>query len=478
MEQNFLLKMAVFLPIIGSLIIPVANLLSKTIRNSFSVLIGILTFFSTAFLIPVVLDNQSFSIVINFPMGFDFILTADMLSVFMACVSSFVSMIILIYSIDYISHYENQTEYYSMVVLFLGSMMGLVFSSNLLWMYIFWELTGFASWRLVGFFRSDKDVLKANKTILVTFFGAICMLIGIIMFYFDKGSLDMRILRGNTISMLPAVLILVGIFSKSATLPFSTWLPDAGVAPSTVTSLLHAAVLVKIGIYAYARIFGVTLIAPDTFSYGVMLIAGLSALISAGAAFVETDIKRIIAYSTISQLAFIFLGLASGNRIAFAGGILYILMHSLAKGGLFLCAGIIEQKTHTKDITKMGGLFSSMPLTGVSFALCSLSVMGIPPLGGFFSKFLVFKGAIESGKIIVFLMFLIGAMMTLLYLTRLFYMVFLGSHHKENPPIEGSPVMVASVALLAISGIVLGIMVYYPFNYVSLISSQLGVNLQ
>ncbi|PIS46887.1 MAG: peroxiredoxin family protein [Elusimicrobia bacterium CG08_land_8_20_14_0_20_51_18] len=477
MEPTSLLKTAVFLPLLGAFLIPVSNLMSKEIRNSFSVILGVMTFLSTALLIPVMLNNPGFSIGARFPLGFDLILTADMLSVFMAAISSFVSMIILIYSVDYISHYENQTEYYTMVVLFLGSMMGLVFSSNLIWMYTFWELTGFASWRLVGFFRSEKDVLKANKTILVTIFGALCMLIGILMIYFENGSLDMRVLRGDTVSMLPAVLILVGILAKSATLPFSTWLPDAGVAPATVTSLLHAAVLVKIGIYAYARIFGVTLVAPESFSQGVTLLAGLSALVSAGAAFVETDIKRIIAYSTVSQLAFIFLGLASGNKVAFAGGLLYILMHSMAKGGLFLCAGIIEQKTRVKDITKMGGLFRTMPITAVSFALCSLSVMGIPPFGGFFSKFLVFKGAVESGNLLVLVIFLVGAVMTLLYLTRLFYLVFLGNA-KENAPLEGSPAMVASVAFLAIAGIALGLAIYYPFDYVTVISTQLGVNLQ
>ena len=475
---NFLLKAIVFVPVFGSLLIPFSALISKQVRNLFSLLLGILTFCFSIMLIPAIYQNP-ISFEIAFPLGFNFILTADMLSVYMAAVSSFVSMIILLYSIDYISHYENQTEYYTMVVLFLGSMMGLVFSSNLIWMYTFWELTGFCSWRLVGFFRSDRDVLKANKTILVTVFGALVMLLGIIMVYFERGTLDMRIMRGENISFLAASLLLIGIFAKSATLPFSTWLPDAGVAPSTVTSLLHAAVLVKIGIYAYARIFGVTLIAPEAFKYMVLIITGLSAIISAGAAMVETDIKRIIAYSTVSQLAFIFLGLATGNKMAFAGGLLYILMHSLAKGGLFLCAGIIEQKTHNKDITKMGGLFSTMPITAIAFALCSFSVMGIPPFGGFFSKFIVLKGAVETGSGLIISLFLIGAIMTLLYLTRLFYMVFLGKYNGEHYlPKEGSFTMVFSVAILALSGIFFGFFVNYPYEYVVIISKTLGVNLQ
>jgi len=471
------LKIAVAAPILGAFLIPFAGKVSAAVRNALAVTLGLVTFAAAAYLIPGVMGGMAANYTIAFPLGFDLILSADMLAVFMAVISSFVSAIILIYSVDYISHYGNQTEYYSMVVLFLGSMMGLVFSANLLWLYVFWELTAFASWRLVGFFRSDRDVLKANKTFLVTAFGALCMLAGILLVYFDKGSLDMRLLSGENIPTLAAFLILMGIFAKSATLPFSTWLPDAGVAPSTVTALLHAAVLVKIGVYAYARIFGVTFVAAPEFSQTVLWLAGASALVSAGAALVDKDIKRIIAYSTISQIAFIFLGLASGNKAAFIGGLLYILMHSIAKGGLFLCAGIIEQKTHNKDITKMGGLCRTMPVTCIAFAMCSLSVMGIPPFGGFFSKFMVFFGAAQNGSFAVLLVFLAGAIMTLLYLFRLFYLVFLGPE-KQDAPREGSAVMVASVLALAIIGLVLGALIYYPSVYVDLLTNQSGVNLQ
>jgi len=473
-----ILIIAVALPIVGAFAIPFAAQISVSARNYLALFLGFFTFLSAAALFRPIFSGQAITFALTFPLGFDLILHADMLSVFMASVSSFVSAIILIYSLDYISHYENQTEYYTMVVLFLGSMMGLVFSANLIWMYIFWEMTAFASWRLVGFFRSDKDVAKANKTILVTIFGALCMLIGIIIIYFDYGTLDMNALHGEAISAVAASFILIGILAKSATLPFSTWLPDAGVAPSTVTALLHAAVLVKIGVYAYARIFGVTFAAPDGFSTAVLYIAGASALVSAGAALIETDIKRIIAYSTVSQLAFIFLGLASGNKTAFAGAILYILMHSVAKGGLFLAAGIIEQNAHTKDINKMGGLFSSMPVTGVAFALCSLSVMGIPPFGGFFSKFLVFSGAAQNGNLTVLLMFLAGAVMTLLYLVRLFYKIFLGENAGHDNPKEGSYTMVASVMALALIGLALGALIYYPSSYAQLLTTNLGVNLQ
>ena len=225
------------------------------------------------------------------------------------------------------------------------------------------------------------------------------------MIYAETGSFDLMtikmVLKGHPLSFLTTAMILAGILSKSATLPFQTWLPDAGVAPSPVTALLHAAVLVKIGVYVFARLFIATFPIEQIWHTVVPAIAVISAIVAAGAAMIDTDLKRIIAYSTISQIGFIFLGLAVGNIIGIVGGLLYILMHGLAKAGLFLCAGIIEQNTKTKDITKMGGLISTMPLTALAFIGCAFSVMGIPPFGGFFSKYLVFMGAVQSKQWVI-----------------------------------------------------------------------------
>jgi NADH:ubiquinone oxidoreductase subunit 5 (subunit L)/multisubunit Na+/H+ antiporter MnhA subunit len=258
-------------------------------------------------------------------------------------------------------------------------------------------------------------------------------------------------------------LILFGIFSKSATLPFHTWLPDAGVAPSPVTALLHAAILVKIGVYVFARLFLVTIPLTEFLRTVVPLIAAISTIVSAGAALIEKDIKRIIAYSTVSQIGFIFLGLAIGNSLAVTGGLLYILMHGIAKAGLFLCAGIIEQNTKTKDITKLGGLITTMPITAVSFLFCAFSVMGIPPFGGFFSKYMVFAGAVQGGNMFIVFAFLAGAFMTILYLLRVFNLVFLGDGNFMNVK-EAGATMVASVAILGVLSLVSGVLVNYPFK--------------
>lgn len=395
----------------------------------------------------------------------------------MAILASFISAVIILYSFGYISHYKNQNEYYSMVVLFLGAMTGLVFSGNLILIYIFWEITAVASWRLIGFFREEKCVLKANKAFLITVFGALTMLIGFISIYQQYGSFDLAVIKEsvkiNPLNNLAVLLILVGIFSKSATLPFHTWLPDAGVAPSPVTALLHAAILVKIGVYVFARLFIVTIPLSQFWQTIIPALAGISAIVCAGAALIETDLKRIIAYSTISQIGFIFFGLAAGNQIAAAGGLLYIFMHGIAKAGLFLCAGIVEQNTKIKDITKLGGLIATMPITAVSFLFCAFSVIGVPPFGGFFSKYMVFAGAVKAGQLGIGFIFLIGAFMTILYLFRVFNLVFLG----EAQPFkikENSPVMVFSVFILALVSLFSGIFIRYPAEFIRVILTNMA----
>ncbi|MCX5699240.1 MAG: NADH-quinone oxidoreductase subunit L [Candidatus Omnitrophica bacterium] len=476
MKNELVLLLIILIPIIGALVLPLISRISAAFRNGFSFAVIAFSFALSFLLLPLALKNQVITIFKDFPLGFNFVFTADSLAVGMAIVVSFISALIVLYSFDYIKHYENQNEYYPMVVLFLGAMMGLVFSGNLILLYVFWEVTAVTSWRLIGFFRKKEHVLAADKAFLVTVFGSLLMLLGFIRMYQETGSFDLftirEVVKLHPISNLTIALILAGIFSKSATLPFHTWLPDAGVAPSPITALLHAAVLVKIGVYVFARIFIATI--PISLSWHTIIpvIAGLSALVSAGAALVDTDLKRIIAYSTISQIGFIFLGFSLSNEIGIAGGLLFILMHGLAKAGLFLCAGIIEQNTKTKDITQLGGLFQAMPVTAVSFLFCAFSVMGIPPFGGFFSKYMIISGTLQKGHLAIAAAFLFGALLTILYLFRAFNLVFLGE--RKNPSLsvkEGSPLMLICVASFALLSLLGGIFIAFP-NQIAQITAQ------
>jgi proton-translocating NADH-quinone oxidoreductase chain M len=474
MNAKLVLLLIVFVPIAGAFVLPLVSSISKNARNITALILVSTSVIFSFIALPHSISATPYQFNINFPLNFNFGLLGDGLAVFMAIVSAFIGAIIVFYSFGYISHYKNQNEYYLMVVLFLGSMMGIVYSTNLIFLFIFWEISSICSWRLIGFYREKEIVKKADKAFLVTVFGALIMLIGFILIYFQTGTFDLIKLRGTKIPDIAVVLILFGIFSKSATLPLHTWLPDAGVAPSPVTSLLHAAVLVKIGVYVFARLFLVTFDISFIWHTVIPVIAASSALVSAGAAIIETDLKRLIAYSTVSQIAFIFLGLSTGSIIGAVGALLYILMHGLAKGGLFLCAGIVEQNTKTKDITKLGGLIGTMPITAITFAICAFSVMGVPPLGGFFSKLMVIRGAVDASHPWIAITFVAGALLTMIYMLRVFAMVFLGEN--KFPGIkEGSFTMVASVVILAVLSILGGILINYPSDFVNAIGTQMQI---
>ena len=379
---QIIILLTIFVPIVGSLTIPLAGLISKSARSFWSVLLALATTACSMLLIPFALKGGELAFRKTMAMGLDFIVVADGLSIFMAVASSFVGALIVIYSLGYIGHDENQSEYYLIVLLFIGAMMGLVFSANLIFMYLFWEIAAIACWRLIGFYRVREYVLKADKAFLVTFFGAVFMLLGFILIYNQTGTFDLTAMRGAAIPGIAVLLILMGMFSKSATVPLHTWLPDAGVAPTTVTALLHAAVLVKIGVYAFARLFCYTFKLPEGWQQAIPIIVVFSSLVAAAAAVVETDLKRILAYSTVSQIGYIFLGFAVMNPMGVSGSLLFILMHGLAKAGLFLCAGIVIHATHERDIRKMGGMIKTMPWTAAAFIFCAFSVIGIPPFGG------------------------------------------------------------------------------------------------
>ncbi len=474
MTGQTLLLLTIGIPLLGAFLLPIAGRVSPKFRNALAfVLVAAPLLLSALALLPSSLREPSI-LQITLPFGLSFGLMADGLAVFMAISASLIGLIIVGYSFGYMSHSGNQSEYYFFVVLFIGAMMGIVYSTDLIFLYLFWEISALCCWRLIGFFREKEFVRRANKAFLITVFGALLMLAGFIMIYVQNGTTDLLALKGQPIATAAVVLILFGVLSKSATLPLHSWIADAGVAPSPVTALLHAAVLVKIGVYVFARLFLVNFKLDDVWHTVVPVIAAISSIACAGAAIAEHDIKRIIAYSTVSQIGYIFLGISVGGELAAAGGILYILMHGISKAGLFLCAGIVEHNYHTKDIRELGGLMKTMPVTAVSFLLCAFSVMGIPPFGGFFSKYLVVNGAAAAGHPWIAFTFLLGAVLTIVYLLRAFTKVFLGEPKRELKK-EGSLSMVFSVALLAALSLISGLLVQIPAGFVETLVQQLVV---
>ncbi len=460
--MNILLTL-IFLPIIGSLAV---YILPKKYKASVSVFILGLALMFSLLLISVFLRGREilFSRYLNSWLSISFM--ADGLAVFMAALSLFVGFLIALYSLEYMRHYEESGAFYFWMVLFLGSMTGLIFSANLLLLFCFWEITSVCSWRLIGFYRQEKDLKAADKAFLITFFGASLFLIAIILVYLNYGTLELNTLRGVSIANLVAFLFLAGIASKSAQLPLQSWLPDAGVAPTPVTALLHAAVLVKIGVYVFARLFNLTFILSPIFFNSAICISVITIIVAAGSALVETNMKRILAYSTISQLGYILLALALNSEISFKIALIYILAHSLAKAGLFLCAGLIEHKTGTKNINELGGLLKTMPYTATAYILCAFSIIGIPPFLGFWPKFMLVLLSFKAGHLVAGTTAVVGALFTLFYLMRLFERVFLGEV-KIQAKEDARSFMTAVVLILGVLSLFLGLVMRLPFNLVN-----------
>jgi len=470
------------IPIIGSFLTLIADRFSRVLRNVLAALIVLATFGCCLALIPAAAQGNTIVIGPSSLPGLNFSFVIDGLGVFVAIMSSLIGLLIVFYSMGYMSEYQYQGEYYFLVVLFLGAMVGLVLSANLLLIYIFWEITAICSWRLIGFYRQPQHLRNADTALMMTVFGSFLMLVGLEMIWHETGSLNLDAIRetclaGHTVSNLALFFIFIGILAKSAQVPLQVWLPGAGVAPSPVTALLHAATLVVIGVFAFARIFvSVFHLSPD-WQIAASTVAVITILVAGGAALMENNAKRILAYSTLGQLGYVYLGLASMDTLGITGGLIYLLAHSLAKAGLFLCVGIIEHKTHTRDLRELGGMLRTMPITGVTFFLCMLTIIGFPPTAGFFGKLMIFMGVMEAetsfgGKTVFVIAAILGAILTLIYMLRLFHAVFLGP--ERWPTIrEGAPVMLVVVIVFTALSLAIGFAMQPLVNTMNFVVAQM-----
>ena len=382
-------------------------------------------------------------------------LSSEPIALFFAVFSTVVGFLIFLYSLPYTKGKARRAEFYSYLCLFWLGMLGLVFSGHLILLYLFWEVTALSSWRLIGFYRKPADIKAANNALLVTFGGSSLMLLAFILIYLQTNTFDLASLAGFRLNNLTYLLILAGILSKSAIFPFNEWLPAAGIAAAPVTAFLHAAVLVKIGLYAFIRLFYTVFIPPAGVVYLPYLFIA-SCLITGFAALREDDFKRLLAYSTISQISLIYFSLSLFTSIGLTGAFVFILAHAFGKSGLFLTAGIIEHETGERNITKMGGYFKSQPLLSALFLVSALSVIGIPPFLGFWGKFMLMAAPFAINNLGLGLLGILAGGLTLIYLLRAFHYVFLG---KENLPfLHPVPkLFYGSISVLAFFSLLLGL---------------------
>ena len=407
----------------------------------------------------------------------------DPISVMMLVVITTVSLMVHIYSIGYMKGDPGFSRFFSFLSLFSFSMLGLVLATNIFQMYIFWELVGVSSFLLIGYYYEKPSAVAASKkAFIVTRFADLGFLIGILMLSFNTGTFDFQTLTdphgpaiaqaggaafmGLSVLTWSLIFIFVGGAGKSAMFPFHIWLPDAMEGPTPVSALIHAATMVVAGVYLVARLFPVfALGAPDAL-YVVAWIGGFSSLFAAVIACTQTDIKRVLAFSTMSQIGYMMLALGvSGyggeEGLGFMASNFHLFTHAMFKALLFLGAGAVIHAVHSNEITDMGGLRKFLPVTHITFLIACLTIAGIPPFSGFFSKDEILVAAFHTNKILFAIEYIVAGL-TAFYMFRLYYGIFWGKNtHYHHTPHEAPKVMTIPLMVLAFGSVFAG---FLPFH--------------
>ena len=389
----------------------------------------------------------------------------DGLSRVMLVVVTTIAALVFIYSAGYMRGDEGIPRYYAALCLFLFSMLGIVMADNFVMMYVFWELVGVSSYILIGhYFRKDSAADAGKQAFLVNRVGDFGFLLGILMLWLATGSVVFSGIEQNLAAVtshpgyLTAACLLVfcGTIGKSAQMPLHVWLPNSMEGPTPVSSLLHAATMVAAGVYMLARIFPVLLAAPEAVREVIMWVGAVTCFAAGLMATQQDDIKRILAYSTISQLGYMVVGIAVApvNDVA----MFHLFTHAFFKCLLFLCAGsVIIALHHEQDIWKMGGLLGRMPLTALCLVAGTLALVGTPGFSGYYSKDLIVAYA-NHNNAAVFWITAGAALLTSFYMFRLFFVVFMGrprSGHAEHAK-QSPAVMTIPLLLLAVPAVVAG----------------------
>lgn len=373
------------------------------------------------------------------------------LGVFLSAVAAVIGCLAVIFSVDYMHGEEQLGRYYALVLFFIGAMAGLVLSGSLLFMFFFWEITAFCSYALISFHNDDPAAVAGGiKALVMTQLGGIGLLAGALFAYVSFGTYAVDTFIARSGELTPTLLavvafgFLIAAAAKSAQVPFHTWLPDAMEAPSPVTALIHAATMVNAGVYLLARFYPAFAGVPG-WSTAVVIVGLLSALLAGWMALVATDLKRSLAYSTISQLGVMFYAVGVGAVFASQ---FHLLSHALFKALLFLAAGAVIHAVGTRDLSRMGGLARSMPFVRTAFVIGFLGLAAIPIANGFFSKELVLESGLTGGPLWSYVGLLIGGGLTALYGLRLVDLTFSGEPRGDGGHDAGRAMRV-SLGLLA-----------------------------
>jgi NADH-quinone oxidoreductase subunit L len=410
-------------------------------------------------------------IVLRIPVGRFFgeaTFLADGLGAFLTLVAAGIGSLTVVFSVDYM-HGETQLgRYYSLVLLFIGAMCGLVLSNSLLFLFFFWEITAFCSYALISFYNDDpKAVAGGIKALVITQLGGVGLLAGALVVYANLGTFEINVFLSEagifpkTALTLMAFGFLAAAAAKSAQVPFQTWLPDAMEAPTPVSALIHAATMVNAGVYLLVRFYPAFYAVPG-WRTAILITGMVTALLAAIMAVVAVDLKRVLAYSTVSQLGYMVYAIGVGGILASQ---FHLLSHAIFKALLFLAAGAVIHSLGTRDMRQMGGLGRQMPFVRNMFIIGGLALAGIPVLNGFWSKELILETGLQGGPTWAFWMMVIGAGLTGLYTLRMVWMVFFSPSHVEHHTHDAPLAMKIALGVLGL-GTVTSWLLVGPFSQV------------
>ncbi|AIW87082.1 NADH ubiquinone oxidoreductase chain L [Bacillus mycoides] len=440
----------------------------KKIREGSSVLGIFFTFLSFISAVVVLIERFSSEAVKHkwvwlrvgdIDISFGFEVTA--LGALMLFIVTLVSFLVHVYSKGYMKGDTRLPTFYAYLGLFTFAMLGLVISTNLLQLYIFWELVGLGSFLLIGFyFFKEEAKAAAKKAFIMTRIGDVGLFIGMILIFWHAGSFEydaiFKAIHTGDLSpsmiTITAILIFIGAMGKSGQFPLHTWLPDAMEGPTPVSALIHAATMVAAGVYLVATmfpLFSASAVAMQT----VAIVGAFTAIFAASIGLVQTDIKRVLAYSTVSQLGYMMLALGSAGYVA---GIFHLTTHAFFKALLFLAAGSVIHAVNTQNINKMGGLQKKMKVTGALFLIGTLAISGVPLLSGFFSKDEILAAAWMNGNYFLFVLAVIAAFLTAFYMFRLYFLVFTGETKTKEEVHESPRTMTYPMIVLGVLAVVAG----------------------
>jgi len=403
-------------------------------------------------LLPLASSQAAIHIPVN-PAFWNITFVADGLAVFLAIVATVIGSLAVIFSIDYMNGSPQLGRYYALVLFFIGAMCGLVLTSSLLMVFFFWEITALCSYALISFHNDDpRAVLGGMKALIITQLGGIGLLLGALLIYSYTGTVDIQTFLAGSTSMPASALAIAGFgfliaaAAKSAQFPFQSWLPDAMEAPSPVSALIHAATMVNAGVYLLARFYPAFAVVPG-WKTSVIAVGVLSALLAALMALVATDLKRVLAYSTVSQLGYMVYAIGTGGVFAAQ---FHLFSHAIFKALLFLAAGAVIHAIDTRDMRIMGGVGRRMPRVRLVFIVGSLALAGLPFLNGFWSKEMVLEAGWSGGPLWASAIMIFVAGLTALYTFRCVWLVFFGAPRSLLHGHDAAPAMKVSLYALTV----------------------------